>query len=369
MKHKVFIIVDSLRISGPAKGLLQLIRCMPTDKVEFVLGLFDYPGRPQNDFLEAALQLNCEIVRLPERFTMDPLLISHVVRALRNHKCTIIQSHSYKPHLLGALTARRAKIPWIAVEHGFTYQNIRMRLYNAMTRVVMPFADEVITVSPKLQATLGRLRARAPHLILNAVDPNDVQPTKSYSDMCAQLGLPPKVLLAATIGRFSPEKGQDILLEALEQLRHYRGHLCVLLVGEGPEEEALQARAKELDLADLVKFVPYERKIGNILQLIDFLILPSRSEGLPNVVLEALCAGKAVIATNVGATGLIVRNEETGLLVPSHNAAALATGIERLIVDPLLRARLSAEGEALVTREFRPEHRVSKFLEMYDLLR
>jgi glycosyltransferase involved in cell wall biosynthesis len=159
------------------------------------------------------------------------------------------------------------------------------------------------------------------------------------------------------VGRLVPKKGFDVLVDALTRLR------CpplVRIVGTGPERDRLAARIDAAGLAGRVVLADplTHEELPAAYADAHAVVVPSvRDEtgdrdGLPNVVLEAMACGRAVIATDEGAISSAVRNHETGLLVPSRDSGALATAIERIRRDAELRARLAKAGRAVVERDF-----------------
>lgn len=142
----------------------------------------------------------------------------------------------------------------------------------------------------------------------------------------------------AVIGRLDRQKGLDVLLDALIDVPD----VAVAVVGDGPQRTALTAQAERLGLAARVTFLGWRDDVAAELARVDALVLPSRAEGLPLVVLEAMLAGVPVLATDVGGVRECLEPEQTGLLVPPEDAGALAKALRRLLGDAELRARLAA---------------------------
>jgi len=143
-----------------------------------------------------------------------------------------------------------------------------------------------------------------------------------------------------------PRKGVDTLIEALAILaRRPAGAPLLAAAGAGEQRPALEARAAELGLADRVRFVGKvdHDRVGRWMAAGDLFVLPSLSEGLPTVVCEAMNCGVPVVATAVDGTPEIVRDGETGILVPPGDAPALAAALARILDDPALAERMGAE--------------------------
>ena len=141
-----------------------------------------------------------------------------------------------------------------------------------------------------------------------------------------------------------------------------------MIAGEGPERSALEAQARTLGLADRVVLLGYRDDVCDLLASCDLFVLPSLFEGLPLSVLEAMAAGKPVVATAIGGTDEAVVHGETGLLVPPADAASLAKAIRTALSDPRLSQRLGAAGRARVYQEFSAQTMVRHITEIYDEL-
>jgi glycosyltransferase involved in cell wall biosynthesis len=164
----------------------------------------------------------------------------------------------------------------------------------------------------------------------------------------AGLATPEDAALALALGRLHRNKGFDILLDAMAQVP--RLHLW--LAGEGEERAALEARAARLGIADRVAFLGWRDDVAALLGAADMLVSSSRHEPLGNVVIEAWAAGVPVIAAASAGPRALIRDGESGLLVPPENAEALAAALRRLAADRDLRARLAAAGRAAWAAEF-----------------
>ena len=153
------------------------------------------------------------------------------------------------------------------------------------------------------------------------------------------------------VGRLAPEKGHHVLLEALAHLKQ-RGVSCHLdIVGTGPLEPDLKARSMALGLRDIVTFrgfVPYGPALFELYRQAGALVVPSFTEGFPQVINESLCIGLPTIATAVGGIPLLLKDNETAILVPPGNVTALAGAIEQVACRPELRERLRSNGRALM---------------------
>lgn len=168
--------------------------------------------------------------------------------------------------------------------------------------------------------------------------------------------------LVLTLARLAPQKGLDTLLAAARLVPE----AVFAVAGDGPERGALEAQAATLGLADRMRFLDHRRDVAALLDACDVFALPSLFEGLPLAVLEAMAAGKPVVASNIGGTDEAVLDGVTGLLVPPSDARALARAIREVLGDPSLARRLGAAGRSRVHAEFSARRMVSAVEATYD---
>lgn len=191
--------------------------------------------------------------------------------------------------------------------------------------------------------------------------PNFVDADQAAPADRAALGTPADAPLALALGRLHPNKGFDVLLEALA--RAPRLHLWI--AGEGPEEGALRARATALGLDGRVRFLGWRRDVAALLAACDMLACPSRHEPLGNVVIEAWAHGRPVVAAASQGPRQLVRDGETGLLVPVEDADALARAMAALASDPVRAAALAAAGRGAYEAGFTEAAVVQRYLDFF----
>lgn len=172
-------------------------------------------------------------------------------------------------------------------------------------------------------------------------------------------------------GRLTPRKNVDLLLDAFARATT-RVTLAepplLVLLGDGPERAALERRAQAPDLADRVRFAGFQQDVPRWLGAADLLVLPSRLEGMPNALLEAMAVGLPVLATSIGGCVEAVVPDESGLLVPPDDVRALEEGLVRLLGDAALRARLGAGAARRVAERFTLDAVAPRYVELYRRL-
>ena len=343
---------------GPETTLLELVPALAARGVEArFLALYRRPlnGPGVHPWIAAA-----RAAGVPADQVLDPRPLSlGVVRRLsrRIHACNaqVLHTHDYRSNMLGGVAARRrdAAVPWIATVHLHTTTSRRLRLYRALDLLLLRLADRVITVSRDQRRLLLRRGIDRHRLVL--------VPTVVDAATCIASAGAPEAARAALqvaegartvtlVGRLTRQKGVDTFLDAASTILGQQPDTEFLIVGDGPDRAALEARADASDLNGAVRFLGYRDDIPRVLAASDVVVMPSRAEGLPHLLLEALAVGRPVVATCVGGIPDVVHDEETGLLVPPADPAEVANGVLRLLTDPELAQRLGTAGQRFVTR-------------------
>lgn len=164
------------------------------------------------------------------------------------------------------------------------------------------------------------------------------------------IGVPADAPLLLWVGRFDPVKGLDELVEAVNRLNDPQVYL--VLAGEGCYERAVRERVAELGLGDRVRFLGRREDVPALLAAADLFVFPSRTEGLPNALLEAMAAAKPIVTTDVPGCGDLITDGQTGLLAPARNPEALSRCMRRLIDDRDLAARLGRAAREHAVRRY-----------------
>jgi glycosyltransferase involved in cell wall biosynthesis len=167
-------------------------------------------------------------------------------------------------------------------------------------------------------------------------------------------------------GRLEHQKGQDVLLESLAALRARGLTFFTAFAGEGSQRAQLEARAAELGLSAHVQFLGQVEDVGPLLLAADAVVLPSRWEGLPLTLLEALARGRPVVATAVGGVAEVIEDGENGRLVPPEDPAAIAGALQSFYERPDAALLLGREGAQLIEERYTWDHVAAEFESLYD---
>jgi glycosyltransferase involved in cell wall biosynthesis len=319
-------------------------------------------------FLEAAKSLDVGLREVPRIRVLRSMFtgLPRLINELQAQPNAIFHAHlNFPSSCQGGLTAAAlARVSAIVATVHLFPEVLFTRPTYAMQRVLVRAVDCYIGVSRDVVGRLGHtfgVPARKLRMVHNGVSMQrfDVPiKTALRASLVSKVDQP----IVLTIGRLVQQKGHRFLLQAATRVPN----AVFVLVGDGPERRTLEAQAEALGVRNRVVFLGYRQDIPDLLACADLLVLPSLFEGLPLSVLEAMAAGKPVIASDVGGTNEAVVPEQTGLLVPPANPWALAGAIRRMLFDRQLAQRLAVNGKERVRQEFSATTMVQSVMRIYD---
>lgn len=345
-------IVDIINLSSSADTLLrERVLAMRARGIDNHIVCM--PGPYVQPLRDAGIPVG--IAHFPRAY--DPLKLAwslvETVAYLRRVKADLVHTHCSVPGIIGRLAARLAGVPVIVhTVHGFHFHDgghgFSHRLAIAAERFVGGFTGLMLSQNRAdiEQAVRHRIVPRERLLYIgNGIDVErfPVAPPR------AEDGRAPVITCVA---RFEAVKNHGMLLAAARTL-HDRGVAFELwLVGGGSGRAAYEAKVQEWGLAGHVRFLGYRDDIPELLAQSDIGVLTSLKEGIPRAALEAMVVGLPVVATRVNGTREVVRDGDTGFLVEVGDVAALAHALERLLVNPVLRAHMGERGRRVVLAEY-----------------
>lgn len=376
---RVLAIMEASSVTGPAKNLLQFCNWTRSAEarnsgVNLSVAIATFCREPDGDgrsnaFVQAACSQAIDIHIIREQFAFDRRILPQLRNLIDTLRPDLIQTHNVKSGFVYSRLRPRPRVPWIAFQHGYTVPDLKMRIYNQLDRLTLRSADRVVTVC----------QAFVPQLLAYGVQPDRVRilhnsilppPPVSQSDQLQlrrEFGLGPDDTVILNIGRFSKEKGHADLLKALSLLRRQNPDLewKLILVGTGPEQPRIARLSAELGLTDRVVMAGFRSAVTPFFAISGLFVLPSHSEGSPNVLLEAMASRLPIVATQAGGTPEIAGDGETALLVEVRNPPAMAHAIRRLMLEKATRRRLADAAYARVVERFSPDCYRSLLVSIY----
>lgn len=355
-QYRVLAVLDGFRLTGPARQLLASRRC---PNALITLAIFQRSPE-RTPLINATRALDVPMHVLPDRFPGDPRTARALARLAASPANDMLQTHGYKANILAALIRGRIHRPWIAFVHGETWENWKVRLYFALERAAIRRADRIVVVSKEMARALAvrGIPSSKLRVVHNAclIENLDSEPP-AWNEL-----VPPVI---GVVGRLSPEKGVDIALAVHRAVTERCQGARLLVIGEGPQEAALVRLGERLGIGSSVEWLGYRDDMGELYRRMAVLLMPSRSEGLPNVALEAMAHGVPVVATAVGGVPEVVRSGETGFLMPPGDTEGLAARVVQLLEDAALRRRLGEAACVDVRSRFSIQARCQALADLY----
>jgi len=304
----------------------------------------------------------------PQRPGLDLGWVFRFARRLSRERIDVLHTHEFGMNSYGSAAALLSRTPAISTIHGrhWVVDRLRRRVaYRLLRALGVPIVAVSRDLAGFLEQRLGLPRKRL-EVVHNGIP---MQPALRAEDRAArraalrsEIGIPPKLPLLIAVGNLYPVKDHATLLHALSRLPDP----WLAIAGRGGEEENLRRLASELGIAERVHLLGLRDDIPTLLAAGDVFVQPSRSEGLPLAVLEAMAQQIPIVATDVGGVGEVVEDGKTGYLVPSADPAALAVAVSRILDSPDRGAALAAAADARVREEFSAERMLSRYRELYS---
>jgi len=315
-------------------------------------------------------QLRGSAVQL-ERFrldrTLDPGLAHRLAAAFRAHGIQVAHSHEFSMAVYGAWAAWGAGIPHVFTMHGGRYHAAALR-----RRVALRAASRASRATIAVSETVGHQLAHDLWTPRNRITviPNGVRlPQTASTTLRDELGLQPGERLVLAVGNLYPVKGHRYLVEALALLRSGGHRVRVAIAGRGGEERRLMDLARELGVGEQLHLLGLRADIGNLLAGADLFALPSLSEGLPLALLEAMLAGCAIVAADVGEIRAVLADGDAGHLVRPGDATLLARALGSLLAHPAGARALGARARHRASAEYTIDRMAGRYATLYRGLR
>jgi glycosyltransferase involved in cell wall biosynthesis len=366
----VVIVISTHIIGGPGKGLLQIVpELQAGEQVRPILCTFRRHGQGVSLFASACAERGIDVQFLAQRFHYDPRPLFQLLRLMRAHDAAIVQTHGYKENLFGLLLKLLWRKRWICFLHGTTNENLKVRLYHLMDRFLVRFADRIVSVSRELaHRTVPKPWFRKVRIVENAIAPRTTEPSPFLVAKFKRDHRIARDKVITCVGRLSPEKGQDVLMDAARLLADNGHHFQIVLAGDGPSRARLERKCEKWRLGNHVTFIGQQKAMDVVYAASDILVLPSFKEGMPNVILEAMSFGLPIVTTAVGAVPEMLDHGENCLLVPPGDPRALATALGRLLQNPEQARALGLAAKRALYPRFSIARRVDNLTRVYSEL-
>ena len=369
-REPLFQVITSLVPAGAERLVAHLLEYIDRERFAPVCICL---GNPVGSHLEARVQqLGVPLYFLGKGDTMSLAVLRKLNALFRQYRPAVVHTH------LGALNyAYPLMIRYRTPARVYTVHNLAEKDIGRRTGPIvraLAFRYRIggvvpVAIAEEVRVSIQKVYGYTnPPLIPNGIPTDEYAPNPDTRAQWRQAhGIEPHATVVTHIGRFAVQKNHALLVEAFAQV-HSDAPLYLLLVGAGELEDAVREQVAGLGLESRVRFLGIRADVADILRASDVFVLSSRWEGNPMSVMEAMAAGLPVVSTAVGGVPELVRDRETGLLVPSEDAGALAQALQALVDDPAQRQAMGAAARRHAVAHFDIRHTVRGYEQLYERL-
>jgi glycosyltransferase involved in cell wall biosynthesis len=304
-------------------------------------------------FIQLAQKLGVRVIPLDVKGRLDIKAIIKIRKILQEEKVNIIHSHDFKSDFYGLIASIHLGIKRLTTAHGSTRDSFLKRFYLYMTEFfVYRFFHRVISVSKNLYIFLQSRKVPKRKLIVikNGLDPSMLKYTSHN-----QLNFPLKKdndIIFAVIGRLYSDKGHRYFIKVFSKLIQDYPFIKGWIIGDGPERSNIEREIKNLHLERSIVLTGMRSDMDKIYQAVDFVVIPSLTEGLPYVLLESMSLGIPVLATSVGDIPRLIIPDKTGILIPPADLQSLESGMREALNFPQKTKQMSRNARFLVLKKY-----------------
>ena len=369
-KHLVFQIIASLVPAGAERLVAHLLEYIDREQFSPVCICL---GDPVGSHLEARVQqLGIPLYFLGKGDKMSLAVLRKLDALFRQYRPVVVHTHLLALNYAYPLMIRYRTPARVYTVHNLAEKDIGLRTAPMVRALAFRYrigGVVPVAIAEEVRASIQQLYGYPdPPLIPNGIPTDEYAPDSDKRTWWRQAhGIEPHATVVTHIGRFAVQKNHALLVEAFAQV-HSDAPLYLLLVGAGELEDAVRQQVAGLGLQERVRFLGVRADVADILRASDVFVLSSRWEGNPMSVMEAMAAGLPVVSTAVGGVPELVREGETGRLVPSEDARALAQAMQALVDDPARRQAMGAAARQHAIAHFDIRHTVRMYEELYERL-
>ncbi len=349
-------------------GVLNFCKLAPQYGVDPVLVAQTLAPDTENPMVIEARRLGVHVETLHEKHRYDPGIFPGLVNIIKRNRVQLIDVQTYKPLALGIYARIFGKhLPMVSWVHGFTQEDMKVRIYGSIERLLHRFSTKVICVSDPFSRLIARsgVPAGKIEIVPNAISEDEFDEDPNPDEIRTELGLSEKNKIVGAIGRLSPEKGHAFLIEAWLEIAGAFPDARLVIVGDGPCRGDLERRVKESGLRDSVFFTGFRKDGRRFFSIFDIMVLPSLDEGLPYVLLEAMIQKTPVAASDVGEVSRVLNNGELGLLSRPGDVGDLTSNIIDILSNPDKWRNVSERARDFAIENYSHEARTKQIADIY----
>jgi glycosyltransferase involved in cell wall biosynthesis len=358
-------VISRLPVGGVENQLLMILRKYDRRKLcPFVCSLSD-KGEIGKEIENSGIEV-IPLNKLKHRF--DWSIVKDIYNLIKTRNVKIVRTHQYHANLYGRLAAWLARVPCIVASVHNVYTIDRKIHRRIINKFLSKFTDKVVAVSETVKRDILKYDGLTEDKVMVIYNGIDIDRFSNINGnlVRSKLRIPSEVPVIGTVGRLTFQKGQKYLLEAASKLKDNFPKIVLLIVGDGPLKDELKDYARTLGIYNHVIFTGSQRDIPALLSAMDIFVLPSLWEGLPNALIEAMAAGKAIIATDIPPIREIINSEKIGILVPVKDSKAIGSSIELLLNNKTLTDNFGKSAKDRAFSYFNIETTVDRYINLFE---
>lgn len=350
---RVFQLGSPSDLYGAERWILALIKHLDPSKVESIVGVIKDEPELDAPLCKLAENLGFQTELIEAQGKINYSAVRKLKKNIIEKRIDILHTHGYKQDIIGLLAKLGTKAKLVTTPHGWSTEGgVKLRAYEIIDRCIFPFFDAVVPLSEGLYNPLKRIPGLSSgklQVIRNGIDISEID---AVTDIAPELmsWKEQGFFIIGYIGQLIPRKGLDVLLNAVARLDLMNWRLAIL--GDGEQRAELENLAKNLKVEKQVKFFEFRKDRISFLRGFDLFVLPSRLEGIPRCLMEAMAAGVPAIVSDIPGCQDLVPNNKVGLVFPVNRYEKLAVAIERLAANDSARENAAQNGRELIEKQF-----------------
>jgi glycosyltransferase involved in cell wall biosynthesis len=358
-------IMTRLPVGGVENQLLTVLKQYDREKYAPIVCSLSDKGQIGMEIENEGIEVIC-INKL--RHTFDWSIIRDLYRIIKERNIHVVRTHQYHANFYGRIAAIIAKVPCIIASVHNIYTRDRKLHRRLLNKILGKLTDRVIAVSSAVKEDIVRydgLREEKIMVINNGID-QGLFVGHDRNGSREEIGIPVDANVIGTVGRLTHQKGQKYLIEAFALVKKKDPKLKLVIAGDGDMRSELEDITRSLGLVHDVLFLGMRRDVPRILSVIDIFVLPSLREGLVNALLEAMAAGKPVIASDIKPIREIIDSSDVGKLVPVGDSSKLAASIEELLNNHSIMEKMGRAAKEHAASVFSIASTIADYTQLFE---
>jgi len=351
---------------GAERWILALIRHLDPAKVQSIVGVIKDAPDLDSPLIKQAAAMGFETITIQAQGRANFSAVTKLRNYILDNHIDILHTHWYKTDIIGFLATRATACKTISTPHGWSKDaGLALQCYEMMDRMIFPLLDAVVPLSPELYDNLKKIPflKKKMTLIHNGVDTMEIEACKTVHPQLTQWK-EQGYFIIGYVGRLVHQKGLDILFSALSELdKNLRWKLA--LVGDGEQRNFLKDLAQKLNISENITFFGFQENRLAFLNSFDVFVLPSRIEGIPRCLMEAMAANKPVISSDIPGSKELIIDGQTGYTFKAGDAGHLLQQINTVAAHYAQAQTIASQGKDKIFSGYSAKRMAIQYQHLY----